>query len=121
MAHTICLLDFQGYVHVWAFTRPRGPGTLMHARPRMHTQTNNKTYFFSTSTMIREPVSVLRYMYIAPLVVTYAVFAACAVRTVSLHTVRLILVFKWLRKVLRPLFQNEIYLRRSKTNQIKTM
>ena len=67
MAHTHCMLDYQGYMHLLACTRLRARlPTCAHARSSMrtHTQICN-TYCFSTATTIRYRVSVLRYTYIA--------------------------------------------------------
>jgi hypothetical protein len=52
MAHTRCLLGRYGYMHERTCTRP-----------------GCNTYCFSTATMIREWASVLRYTYIACLVI----------------------------------------------------
>ena len=55
MAHTRCMLDKQGYMHI---------------RVRTHRPGSN-TYCFSTSTMIRECALMLRHTYIACLVYFY--------------------------------------------------
>jgi hypothetical protein len=61
MAHTLCLLDQEGYTHAHA------PGlSHTHARARAY---KYNTYCFSTATVIRERASVFRYAYIACLVV----------------------------------------------------
>ena len=59
----ICMLDKQGYTRARACTCPR---TSKHARADTLTICN--TYCFSTTTMIRESASVLRYSYIVCLV-----------------------------------------------------
>jgi hypothetical protein len=58
MGNTRLQLDWQGYIHLHACTRP-------HART--HRLISN-TYLFSTPTMIRERASMLRYTCIACLV-----------------------------------------------------
>ena len=59
MAHTRCMLDKQGYMHVRACTRPgaRVP-TRTHARTQRPIR---NTYCSSTVTMIRERAYMLRY------------------------------------------------------------
>jgi hypothetical protein len=59
MAHTRCMMDKQGYTRMHTLTHPR-----THARARTHRPICN-TYCFSTATVIREHVSLLRYTYIA--------------------------------------------------------
>ena len=66
MAHTRCMLDKQGYLHSRACTRPR-PRAWTPTRARTCRQIYN-TYCFSTTTMIRERTSLLRYTYIACLI-----------------------------------------------------
>ena len=75
MAHTSCMLDKQGYMHARACTRPRAgerKRTLTHTRARAHTHTHTQIcniYCFFTATMLRERASMLRYTYIACLVI----------------------------------------------------
>ena len=70
-------------MHVCACTRPRARvPTRTHARAHMHTQTSN-IYCFSTATMIREHVSILRYAYIACLVSFRSVWFPQIVKHVS--------------------------------------
>jgi hypothetical protein len=74
MSHTLCLRDKQGYIHSRGVYTPTRPGnhthTHKHARSSAHTHTHtysqiHNTYCFSTSTIIRERASKLRYTYIA--------------------------------------------------------
>ena len=60
------MLDKQGHMHARACTRPRARvPTRTYARTRRQIF---KTYFFSTTTLIRERASTLRYAHIARLV-----------------------------------------------------
>ena len=67
MAHTRCLLNWQGYMHLCACTRPHARvSSRMHAntQSRTHTQKRSNTFCFSMTTMIGENASMLRYTYI---------------------------------------------------------
>ena len=79
MAHTSCMLDKKGYTHAHAHVHAVGH---KHQRPRArahtHTQICNM-YCFSTAKMTRERTSVLRYTYIACLVLL--IRACCFVLT----------------------------------------
>jgi hypothetical protein len=75
IAHTRCMLDKQGYMHVRACTRPRARvPTCTHLRTYRPIR---NTYCFSTPTMIRESTSLLRYTYIVCLVYIL-LFTVCA-------------------------------------------
>ena len=67
MAHTRCMLYKQGYINARPCTRPRArvhecASERAHAHTHNHTQICN-IYCFSTVTMIRESVLILRYTY----------------------------------------------------------
>jgi hypothetical protein len=81
MAHTRCVLDYQGYMHVCASTCPRVRVTARtHASAHACTHwPRSNTYCFSTATVIRERASVWRYTYIACLVTCYS--KSCIRRT----------------------------------------
>ena len=64
------MTDKQGCTHARAYTRPRVRGsTRMRARAHTHTDKYVTLNSFSTATIIRECVSVLRYAFTACLVV----------------------------------------------------
>ena len=57
-----------GLARLYAHAHAHAPG-YPHAHTRTHTHTSKQSFCFSTATMISEHASVLRYAYIAPLVV----------------------------------------------------
>ena len=77
MAHTLCMLDKQGYTHA-------------PTRTRVHTHTEKKCniYCLLTATVIRERPLVLRYTFAACLVITEKDSVYCAVRTESLNVMQ---------------------------------
>ena len=98
-------LDWHAYMHLYPCSRPRVPvPTCTHARTRMHACTHrpiNNTYCFSMAKIIREPSSLLRYTYIARLVI----FSSCVFENIlslpifrhtfvrSFHTLRACYVY----------------------------
>ena len=59
------LLRLHAFMHMHTPTRP---GTHMHEHACAHEPISN-TYYFFTATMIRKRASILRYTYIAPLII----------------------------------------------------
>ena len=72
IAYTLCMLDKQDYTHAGACMHTHAPEQ-PHKHLRTHARTHKykTTYCFFTVTMIRQRASMLRYTYIACLVVFY--------------------------------------------------